>query len=86
MSDQYDEIELIRRIQKGDESALTIIISEYKNSVTMSMNFLHMEIILQKAVYPASRQNFSWKSGTFHRPTESNEIHFFSKGCKLSAC
>lgn len=29
MSDQYDEIELIRRIQKGDESALTIIISEY---------------------------------------------------------
>ena len=33
MSDQYDEIELIRRIQKGDESALTIIISEYHSYV-----------------------------------------------------
>lgn len=29
MSNYYDENELIRRIQKGDESALAIIISEY---------------------------------------------------------
>ena len=33
MSDQYDEIELIRRIQKGDESALAIIIAEYNSYV-----------------------------------------------------
>ena len=29
MNDRNNEIELIKRIQKGDESALTIIISEY---------------------------------------------------------
>ena len=29
LSNYYDENELIRRIQKGDESALAIIISEY---------------------------------------------------------
>ena len=29
MSNYYDENELIRQIQKGDESALAIIISEY---------------------------------------------------------
>lgn len=33
MSDCYNEIELINRIQKGDETALTIIISEYHSYV-----------------------------------------------------
>lgn len=33
MSDSYNEIELIKRIQKGDETALTIIISEYHSYV-----------------------------------------------------
>ena len=56
MSNYYDENELIRRIQKGDESALAIIISEYHAYVGKIRSFLPCGIKLIKLIHRKALQ------------------------------
>ena len=49
MSNYYDENELIRRIQKGDESALAIIISEYHAYVGKIVYSIFLQVSLYTA-------------------------------------